>query len=244
MIIGIINGYYRSGTTIWQRIAEELLDVVTVHEPTGPSTGYELPQYLNSSTHPFHGWNVFNGYRKIPKEILFKWYKRWSKLPIKGVVWPLTAALLLEPFDRMDEEVIVKCANIVDVQTIADIFDCWVINIQRDPAATTYAHVEIFPKAWQPKILEFPQFNTAFFVDDCYEKLGGNGATTVLEKLHYNLNEFYELTPPTHRFEEPKSIAKAMGVSWKEAKEYLDEKKLNPSLPKWFTEKWGSLARS
>lgn len=236
MIVGIINGYYRSGTTIWQRIAEELLNVVTVHEPTGPSAGFDL----FGKGHP-HDWDVFKGYMQV-KEATFTWLKRWNAIRPRGVVTAEDAWWLMEPFHRIKEPTIVKCANVLEVQKLSDKVD-WLINIKRYPPATAYAHVEFYPPAIQPRILDSLSFNYAFFVDDCYTVLSRLRDSpleypTVLQKLCFNLKTFYELTPPTHRFEKPRKIARTMGVSWSEAKEFIDEKKLNPSLPKWFMKRW------
>lgn len=138
MIIGIISGYYRSGTTIFQRIFEEALGVPVLHEPTQ----HEIIRHIYSlgfdKPHPMHGFDVFRGYAQIPSNVFNEFAKRHAEVfkDVKqyGVMTDFNAIkYLLQPFHECNVKIIVKANQVwLYLDKLAKEYNCWVIHLDRD----------------------------------------------------------------------------------------------------------------
>lgn len=149
MIVGVLNGYYRSVTTFFQKIVHDFNpDVIDLHEPTSPIILEEIERYRGEETHPLHGWNVFDGFYRLDRDTFEKFkkvHKRVMKKPENacGVVMNRKDAMkLLEPFHESEEKIFIKSNQLhFHLQTIKEEFSIPVIHISRDVAEIVFSHV-------------------------------------------------------------------------------------------------------
>jgi len=232
MIVGVLNGYYRSGTTIWQRIIEESNPhLIVLHEPTGPATGYELLQ--GQTTNPIHGWDVYAGYRKLPRKILSEFLKRWFDVfkEKKGILtdWD-DVSYLLGVFHYCNLPIFIKSNQLhLFLREIEEEFDTKCIHITRNLADNIYAHLEIYPcEHYKRRVLLSKEFPSMFFVDYVYRDLKEyfgepQDAENVLQKLLYNITKCNEVANcikvPYEDFEATKNAIKLIGLNVDKADE-------------------------
>lgn len=243
MIVGVLNGYYRSGTTIWQRIVKESNpDVIDLHEPTGSATGIELRcGYRN-----IHGWDFYGGYGRLPEETLREFLNRWDEVftDSKGILTSWSdAKYLLEPFHDCEEKIFIKSNQLhLLLDRVRRHFNCWTVHIVRDLYHNVYSHVRVlYPNEnYQRKVLLSPSAPDCFFVDYVYRDLieyfgDEQHHITVIEKLVYCIRKCNEAASGVKvRFENPEEVSRAIPLSTSRYRDLIDPRRINYPLPEWF----------
>jgi len=232
MIVGVLNGYYRSGTTIWQRIIEESSPhLVTIHEPAGPATGREVLQRVE--VNPIHGWDAYRGYYRLPRHIFREFVRRWHEVftEPKGIMTDWSdVKYLLEPFHDCDVPIFIKSNQLhLFLDRIERHFKTKCIHITRNLADNIYAHLEIYPcEHYKRRVLLSKEFPSMFFVDYVYRDLKEyfnepQDAENVLQKLVYNITKCNEVANcikvPYEDFEATKNAIKSIGLNVDKADE-------------------------
>jgi len=253
MIVGVLNGYYRSGTTIWQRIIKESNpNIIDLHEPTSPVVGIELRYgYRN-----IHGWDIYNGYSKLPRATYFEFLRRWDEVftEQKGIMTDWSdVKYLLEPIHECDIPIFIKSNQLhLFLDKIRRYFKCWTVHIVRDLAQNIYSHVKVLYSCehYRRRVLLSSSFPDCFFVDYVYRDLTeyfgeDPNAKTVLDKLIYNITKCNEVADSIKvRFEDPEEVSKAIPLSTSKAKELLDPNRIQYKLPRWFLDLFNKVVRS
>jgi len=77
MIVGIINGYYRSGTTFMQRLCSKSNpNFIVLSEPTQ----HEIIDHIMADgchkDNLLHGWEIFKDYCKLPRKVKHEFIRR------------------------------------------------------------------------------------------------------------------------------------------------------------------------
>jgi len=217
MIVGILNGYYRSGTTIWQKVVEDCNEnVITLHEPASPVLLPELRQ--RRDVNPIHGWNVYAGYFKLPRRVLAEFVRRWSRVRPAGIIvrWE-DVVELLEPLHECRQPIFIKSNQFhLFLDKIEDRFGCRCVHMVRNLPDNVYAHVEIYPNEhFRRRVLLSRSYNDCFFVDSVHtllcKHLNEKPAKNVLEKLIFNIRKCNELANAQKvRYEKPEEVEKVI----------------------------------
>ena len=148
MIVGIINGYYRSGTTIFQRFVELCdPDAIVLCEPTQHEVVFHVMKYGCDNVHPLHGFKVFDGYLRLPKKTLRDFFERWLYFvhdePNNHGIFtdPDDAIALLEPLHECPRRIVVKSTQLsLVLREVVEEFDCWCVHLTRPIENTVYDH--------------------------------------------------------------------------------------------------------
>ena len=230
MIVGILNGYYRTGTTFFQRLVHENNpDVADLHEPTSPLIVKQLEEEGIHAYSELHGWEIYRGYGMLEKNILDDFAQVHEKVMKKkenncGIILnERDAVRLLEPFAESDRKVFIKSNQLhFCLSEIADEFDVFPVTITRDIAETIFSH---FPKAyrndteWLRDAVRKNYLNNRFFCETIFEVMKEKGLAitdgkTIIEKLVSNIVvcqcEATMQSIATGRHEYPTSIAMAI----------------------------------
>jgi len=204
MIVGVLNGYYRSGTTIWQRLIEESNPHIAVLcEPTSPVVVQQIKQIGFDGLEPLHGFKIFKGYGKLDKDVFDEYVRRWKDVfsrykVMRGIMtdWGDVTYLLM-PFYECKQPIFIKSTQLhLHLNKIEALFGTKCLHIKRNLADNIAAHLKPHVLANEAKaksVLYSTQMPTMFFVDSVYENLKENfkinyPAKTVLEKLICNIN--------------------------------------------------------
>ena len=148
MIVGIINGYYRSGTTIFQRFVELCEpSFIVLCEPTQHEIIYHIMANGWNNVHPLHGFEIFKGYSKLPRNVLrdfidnFIYVFGYTRYNHGIFTDPDEAITLLEPFHECDEKIVIKSTQLsLVLDEVVDEFDCWAIHLERPIENTVWNH--------------------------------------------------------------------------------------------------------
>ena len=178
MITLIINGYYRSGTTIIGRLfAESNSDLVYIHEPHSPLVLDELKRYSMHSIHPLHGFPIYSGYYKLTREQLetFKQiYKQHDFINDKD-----TVIRILDFFNALPRKILIKSNQLHTwLDIVIQRYECKVIHVYRNVADTLYNHVypeyqsneEYLKKLFIDKNMNY-KFIIGFWIDEMYNSV-------------------------------------------------------------------------
>lgn len=203
MIVGVLNGYYRSGTTIWMRIiAESNPSIAALSEPTSPIVVEQIRNIGFNGIEPLHGFQVFQGYKKLPEQVFEEYKKRWNEVFSKykvtrGIMtsWD-DVRYLLEPFDRTNIPVFIKSTQLhFFLKDIERYFNTKCLHLRRDIADCIAGHLAPHVLANREeayRILMSAQRPAMFYLDWVYENLKEffkmeYEHKNVLEKLIYNI---------------------------------------------------------
>lgn len=148
MIVGIINGYYRSGTTIFQRFVELCEPSwIVLCEPTQHEIIYHIMRYGLFSVHPLHGFKIFLGYSKLPRNVLRDFIARhievfgYSDKNFGIFVDPDDALYLLEPLHDCEEKIVIKSTQLsLVLDEVVNKLGCWCIHLERATENTVFNH--------------------------------------------------------------------------------------------------------
>jgi len=151
VLVGIISGYYRSGTTIMQRIYElSNPNHIVLCEPTQ----HEIIDHILANgcynKNVLHGWEIFNGYCKLPRELLHSFILRhFDVFDTDKSNWGIMTSLgaithLLTPLYKSNLPIVIKTTQLqLFLSDCANIFGCWVIHLERSTENTIASHLSM-----------------------------------------------------------------------------------------------------
>jgi len=181
-IIGFIIGYYRTGTTIFQRIYKYLNpDVLVLSEPTQ----HEIVSHIISEgckkEHSLHGWKVFEDYCKLPLNILLDFFVEHFKTFYndnlnKGIITNYyKARYILDIFHYIPQKVVIKSTQLwLYVKKLIDDYNAWVLLIERDIPHIVADHLDYFTAIDLRKLKEILLDGVkpiSFYCDDVFMNL-------------------------------------------------------------------------
>ena len=140
MIIGVIDGYYRSGTTLIQRLCSKSNpDYVVLCEPTQHEIIDHIIKNGCDNYNSLHGWEIFKDYCKLPKKTLHTFIKRhfeifdsdrkqWGIMTSEGAV-----RYLLQPLHDCELPIVIKSTQLhLFLDKLKEWYDCWVLYVDRN----------------------------------------------------------------------------------------------------------------
>lgn len=151
MLVGIINGYYRSGTTLMQRLYKESYpNHFVLSEPTQ----HEIIDHALANgcfnTNTLHGWKIFEDYCKLPRKIKHDFIRRHFEVfdydkAQHGIMTSYGAVrYLLTPFIEAEVPIVVKSTQLhLFLDNLARDFNCWILHLFRDTARNIADHFNI-----------------------------------------------------------------------------------------------------
>ena len=250
MIVGIFNGYYRSGTTIWMRIMDESNPRIPVlSEPTSPAVVRQIDINGFNRIEPLHGWNIFRGYGKLDKKVFFEYCKRWEEIfkpggETKAIMtsWD-EVKYLLEPFIECDQKIIIKANQLhFFLHRIVRELGIPCIHIKRAIHENIAGYLT--PDALRDynkmyEIMFSKERDYMFWVDSVYRNITkllnfDPGLDIVIKKLIFNIytcNKFVQSkgAATVVTFEEPSTVIRAIKENFKINIEPSKLCMLNPS---------------
>jgi len=146
----IINGYYRTGTTILARIIKlSNPEIIVLHEPTSVILCHELRKWRRGTPHPLHGFDVYEDYFELGEDFISELCKVWREYSF--IREPHMVIKIVDFINnyclRTGRQTVLKLNQaFLCLSTLAEKFNTIVIHIYRDPAETLYD--QVFPE-WQ-----------------------------------------------------------------------------------------------
>jgi len=182
MIVGIINGYYRSGTTLMQRLYKlSNPNHIVLSEPTQ----HEIIDHVlaNGCFKPsvLHGWNIFEDYCRLPREVKHEFIRRhfvvfddnkeqWGIMTSEGAV-----RYLLQPLHDCKQPVVIKSNQLhLFLDKLREWYNCWILHLNRKIEYIVADHFDRFTLSNPKKakdILSGKKGAISFYCDLVYDNL-------------------------------------------------------------------------
>ena len=136
----VINGYYRTGTTIIARILKlSNPELLYFHEPTSSIIINDI-QRFRDQPHGLHGFPIYEDYLKLG-EVLRRFFS-YIHRPYDFVLQPSECVRILSFFHSLPHNCFVKCNQLhLVLDVVAEAFKVPVIHIIRDPVEVLFDHV-------------------------------------------------------------------------------------------------------
>jgi len=175
-IKAILNGYYRSGTTImWWIMRLSNLDKPVLYEPTSPVLLDFLKKWEFGKVDGLHRLPIFDGYFMMPKPCLdnFMTNQRGADVYLSHE----NAFKTLNPLHNCNKEIIIKtCQLHLILNKVANKYGCNYVHLVRHPADVFVSHLgkpyrkdSRLMAIYQLKVND-PKIDGAFWLKSIYEK--------------------------------------------------------------------------
>jgi len=175
-IKAILNGYYRSGTTIlWWILRLSNLDKPVLYEPTSPVLLDFLRKWEYGKIDGLHGLPIFDGYFMMPKPCLdnFMANQRGKDVYLSHE----NAFKTLDPIHNCNKEIIIKtCQLHLILNKVANKYGCNYVHLVRHPADVFVSHLgKDYRKDLKLKLISEmkvtdQKLDGAFWLKSIYEK--------------------------------------------------------------------------
>jgi len=143
LISGVINGYYRTGTSIvWWILQQSNPDTVILYEPHSLGVYNGFKRNPNAETiNPLHGMPIYKPYFMVSDEVRKTFLETAKPKPVYTKDDFEDAVKTVEMFNDIDERVIIQSNQLHPIlNDFAEYFDCNYIHIVRDPVEVLYSH--------------------------------------------------------------------------------------------------------
>ncbi len=145
MIAGIINGYYRTGTTIIYHILQESNpEIPIIYEPHAPSVYEALSrgQVRIDTIHPLHKIPIYRPYFMVEKGVLEEYLRVAKPRSVYTEEKVKEAVQTILPFHSSKKKVIIQSNQLHPVlHEVSKTFKIRYVHIVRDPAEVFYSHL-------------------------------------------------------------------------------------------------------
>ena len=205
MILGVFSGYYRSGTTAWQKAISKT-GVLVLHEPFSPSLRKDL---WSGRAKKLHGWDVFEDYFKLEPHVLARLWHELKYLSTPVVTDFDSVRKLIEILDKSDQEIVIKDNQMWLFLDDLKEYGISALFLERNPYDVVLAHVEIFPNP--EKILNSrTTYDKCFYCDSVHRLLGGR-LNRVRDKILWNVTTAKKRAGGKHvHYEKPDEVVKEL----------------------------------
>jgi len=173
-VCGILNGYYRSGTTIlWWIFQLSNLEDVWIYEPHSPAVHGELKKATFWTINRLHNLPIYFPYFVVRDDIRNEYLAKAKPRSIYDS--PGDAIATVEMFDKAQRRVYIQPNQLHYVlKSVAEHFDCPFVHVVRDPAETFWSHLpkELRSEKALAEIAEgkhYDRLKGSFWIHDCYE---------------------------------------------------------------------------
>lgn len=175
-IKAILNGYYRSGTTIlWWIMRLSNLDKPVLYEPTSPILLDHLREWKYGQINGLHNLPIFDGYFMLDNACLedFKRNQRGEDVYLS----PGDAFRTLDPLHRCSQDMIIKsCQLHFILNEVAERYGCNYIHVIRHPAEVfvsslrkEYRNDKTLKAIYDCRLID-DEIDSAFWLSSIYEK--------------------------------------------------------------------------
>ena len=197
MIVGIICGYYRSGTTPMQMYIEKLQGnrLAVIHEPCNRDIVDMIKEVGINNIDTLHNYTIFNGYGHIEKELFDEFIEKHNEV-FKNhdngtIMFDYKDTIrLLDIIDTSDYDFVIKTTQSIPLlDKLTNRYECWGLSTVRRIAVNTYNH---FPSIEEFKIALKRKNMGAFYVDEVFDAITRRykesvNPLNVIDKLVYNI---------------------------------------------------------
>jgi len=172
-IRGILNGYYRSGTTIlWWIFQLSNLDKPIIYEPHSPSILEQARKYGCMHIDGLHGFPLLMSFYMV-KEHIFEEYLD-NAIPKPIYEKPDEAVETIEMFHRESKDVYVQPNQLHFVlNEVSAKFGCKYVHVMRSPIDTFWSHLP--PNIRKENAIldiacggHYDKLKGSFWIEDCY----------------------------------------------------------------------------
>ena len=143
-IRGVINGYYRTGTSIvWWILQQSNPETIILYEPHSVGLHNDFRTFNPNAdfVNPLHGMPIYKPYFMVSDEVRRKFLETAKPKPVYTKDDFEDAIKTVEMFNDIDKRVIVQSNQLHPIlHEFAEYFDCNYIHIVRDPAEVLYSH--------------------------------------------------------------------------------------------------------
>jgi len=172
----ILNGYYRSGTTImWWILRLSNLDKPILYEPTSPVLLDFLKKWEFGKVDGLHRLPVFDGYFMMPKPCLDNFMASQTGRDV--YLGHENAFKTLNPIHNCNREIIIKtCQLHIILNKVANKYGCNYVHLVRHPADVFVSHLgkdyrsDVKLKLILDKKFVDQKIDGAFWLKSIYEK--------------------------------------------------------------------------
>jgi len=143
-IRGVINGYYRTGTSIvWWILQQSNPETIILYEPhsIGLHNEFKTLNPKADTVNPLHGMPIYKPYFMVSEEVRRKFLETAKPKPVYTKDDFEDAIRTVEMFNNIDKRVVVQSNQLHPIlHEFAKYFDCNYIHIVRDPAGVLYSY--------------------------------------------------------------------------------------------------------
>ena len=143
-IRGVINGYYRTGTSIvWWVLQQSNPETIILYEPHSVGLHNDFRTFNPNAdfVNPLHGMPIYKPYFMVSDELRRKFLETAKPKPVYTKDDFEDAIKTVEMFNDIDKRVIIQSNQLHPIlHEFAEYFDCNYIHIVRDPAEVLYSH--------------------------------------------------------------------------------------------------------
>ena len=145
MIDGVLNGYYRTGTSIvWWILQQSNPDVPILYEPhsCGLHNEFRVLKPTADTINPLHGMPIYSPYFMVPDGVRERFLREARPKPVYTRNDFEDAVRTVEMFDELDRRVVVQSNQLHPVleEFTEHFHKCRYVHIVRDPAEVLYSH--------------------------------------------------------------------------------------------------------
>jgi len=143
-IVGILNGYYRTGTTIvWWVLQQSNPDTPIIYEPHSCGVYSEFihlkPNAL--TINPLHGLPIYLPYFMVERRLFERYLAVAKPLPVYTKNDLNLALVTIEPFHESEKRCIIQSNQLHPIlHEVSWHYRCPYVHIVRDPAEVIYSH--------------------------------------------------------------------------------------------------------
>jgi len=144
-IIGFLNGYYRTGTTIvWWILQQSNPDIPVLYEPHSIGLYRGLLKTTDGSrVDRTHNLPIYKPYFMIPKELREEYIRNAVPKSVYTKDELLDAIKTVEMFDRAEQKFAIQSNQLhLILNDICEYFDCNYVHMMRDPAEVLFSHAD------------------------------------------------------------------------------------------------------
>jgi len=204
MIVGIINGYYRSGTTFMQRLCcKSNPNFIVLSEPTQ----HEIIDHVLANgcykDNLLHGWQIFKDYCKLPRKVKHEFIKRhFEVFDYDKSQWGIMTSesavrYLLQPLHDCEQQIVIKSTQLhLFLEKLKEWYGCWILHLDRNIENIIADHFSYYHLTKTTEVKNFLMSNKgaiSFYADLVFEnitkylRLDKSIARNNLDKLVFNI---------------------------------------------------------
>jgi len=158
VIDGVINGYYRTGTSVvWWILQQSNPETIILYEPhsVGLHNDFKHLKPTAYTVNPLHGMPIYKPYFMVSGEVRKTFLETARPKPVYTKDDFEDAVKTVEMFHGINKRVVVQSNQLHPIlREFAEHFDCNYVHLVRDPAEVLYSHTGS-PSKFKRKLQRF-----------------------------------------------------------------------------------------